>query len=635
MATWKFLGKALLAVAASWFAAQAASAQVPNSLGPHGGDVRRLAYVPDNPNRIFLGTSSGRMYVSNDAGASWELFAHLGAGFDFVLDNIVISTRDPKTMFVAAWSIEQNAGELFRTTDGGRNWTTLKGMHGKSVRSLAMAASDTKVLVAGALDGVFRSTDAGDSWSLISPPNHADIKNIQSVAIDPKSTDTVYAGTWHLAWKTNDGGASWHQINRGMIDDSDVFSIIVDRNQPNIVYASACSGIYKSEAAGELFSKVQGIPFSSRRTRVLKQDPNLSNVVYAGTTEGLWRTSDAGKKWARISTANLIINDVQVDPHDSNHILLATDRSGVLVSKDNGRTFEQSNQGFTHRQVTSLVVDRENPRLVYAGVVNDKEFGGVFISKDAGQHWNQLSKGLGNEDIFTLGQDRKGQLFAGTNRGLFRFSDKTQIWMRVFPALRSQSFQVNSEYMEGKHWIVAGPQGIAHSHNNGVTWATMRNPSKQPFIAVKASQHSIVAATHDMLFSSTDDGVTWTRMPLPSVSYVRSIVVDSNDRVWIATPQGAFLSGANGTWTHAREMSDPPTSLAFDERTRQVLALTTGNDVFSSSDGESWQKVVHLGLPARTLVPGQDGIYAGTLFDGVLSLQRPRHKEVGGGGGSR
>jgi photosystem II stability/assembly factor-like uncharacterized protein len=631
----KNLRKALLVVLVCWFAARVATAQIPSSLGPHGGDVRRLAYVPDNPNRIFLGTSSGRMYVSDDAGASWSLFAHLGDGFDFVLDNIIIDPRHTETMYVAAWSIEQNTGELFRTTDGGKKWTALKGMHGKSVRSLAMATSDSKVLVAGALDGVFRSLDAGDSWTLISPPNHADIKNIQSVAIDPKDTATVYAGTWHLAWKTTDAGAAWHQINRGMIDDSDVFSIIVDRTQPNVVYASACSGIYKSEAAGELFSKVQGIPFSARRTRVLKQDPNIANIVYAGTTEGLWRTVNAGKTWQRISAANLIINDVQVDPRDSNKILLATDRSGVMVSADNGKTFAQSNTGFTHRQVTSVVVDAKNPQLLYAGIVNDKEYGGVFTSKDAGQHWNQFSAGLGSEDVFTLLQDKKGSLYAGTNRGLFRFSEKTRIWMRVFPAQRSQSFQVNTQYIEGKHWIVAGPQGIAHSHNNGVTWATMRNPSKQAFIAVRASHHSIVAATHDMLFSSSDDGATWTRMTLPSVSYVRSMVVDGNDRIWIATPQGAFLRDSGGSWTHARDLGAAPTSLAYDDRAAQVLALTAANDVFATSDGESWQRVVHLGIPARTLVPSNNGIYAGTLFDGVLSLQRPRSKEVVGGGGSR
>jgi len=42
--------------------------------------------------------------------------------------------------------------------------------------------------------------------------------------------NTVYAGTWHLAWKTADGGATWQQIKKGMIDDSDVFSVIVDHS---------------------------------------------------------------------------------------------------------------------------------------------------------------------------------------------------------------------------------------------------------------------------------------------------------------------------------------------------------------------------------------------------------------------
>ncbi len=102
----------------------------------------------------------------------------------------------------------------------------------------------------------------------------------------------MYAGTWHLAWRTEDGGATWQHINKGMIEDSDVFSIIVDSSNPSVVFASACSGIYKSQNAGELFQKMQGIPFSARRTRVLKQDPGNPAVVYAGTTEGLWRTGD-------------------------------------------------------------------------------------------------------------------------------------------------------------------------------------------------------------------------------------------------------------------------------------------------------------------------------------------------------
>jgi len=54
-------------------------------------------------------------------------------------------------------------------------------------------------------------------------------QNIESIAIDPK-TRTWSMRTWHLAWKTADGGSNWQHINKGMIDDSDVFSIIVDHS---------------------------------------------------------------------------------------------------------------------------------------------------------------------------------------------------------------------------------------------------------------------------------------------------------------------------------------------------------------------------------------------------------------------
>ena len=113
---------------------------------------------------------------------------------------------------------------------------------------------------------------------------------MESLAVDPANPDIIYAGTWHLPWKTTDGGKAWHNIKKGVIDDSDVFSIIVDPAHSHIVYASACSGIYKSENAGELFHKIQGIPATARRTRVLKQDSLHPEVVYAGTTEGLYKT---------------------------------------------------------------------------------------------------------------------------------------------------------------------------------------------------------------------------------------------------------------------------------------------------------------------------------------------------------
>ena len=93
-------------------------------------------------------------------------------------------------MFVSAWSVQdQSAGDIFRTHNGGKEWEALPAMHGKSVRAMAVSASDDKVVVAGALDGVYRSTDGGNNWQKISPSDGI-VKNIESIAVDPKDPNT-------------------------------------------------------------------------------------------------------------------------------------------------------------------------------------------------------------------------------------------------------------------------------------------------------------------------------------------------------------------------------------------------------------------------------------------------------------
>src|SRR5579884_2652554 len=75
-------------------------------VGPDGGTVRSLAMDPKNPDRIFLGTSAGNLYLSSDGGASWSRFARPGNSAEMVLDHIVIHPNDPKNMFVAAWNAQ-------------------------------------------------------------------------------------------------------------------------------------------------------------------------------------------------------------------------------------------------------------------------------------------------------------------------------------------------------------------------------------------------------------------------------------------------------------------------------------------------------------------------------------------------
>jgi photosystem II stability/assembly factor-like uncharacterized protein len=617
-------------------------------LGPDGGDARSLAYDAHNPDHVLLGTSTGQMFASNDAGRTWSRLARLGD--DYVLDHIAIDPQDSNRIYVSAWSVSsQQVGEIFRTRDGGRNWDNLPAMHGNSIRALAMYKGNSKVLVAGALNGVFRTNDGGDTWERLSPANSSDIKNIESIAVDPKDPNTVYAGTWHLAWKTSDGGANWQHINKGMIDDSDVFSVIVDHDNPSVVFASACSGIYKSETAGNLFAKIQGIPFSARRTRVLKQDPTNENIVYAGTTEGLWKSTDLGKVWKRVSNPEVVVNDVLIDPRDSNRVLLATDRSGVMASTDGASNWTTSNKGYAHRYVSAILTDNKDASTLYVGVVNDREYGGAFYSHDAGQHWLQKAAGLGGKDVFALKQAPSGMLVAGTNHGMFSLEHNASEWhpMNVVVVehtaktagkgkgsrkaatttslTKSQlESRVNDLELGSGRWMAATTTGIYSSTDQGKTWKGGRILGQQDFVSVRAEGSTVVAATRSSVLVSNDRGATWKQGGLPSyVVSIRSAAIASDNQIVIASREGAFRSGDGGaTWEHV--VNGLPgkdiTYVSFDSTHKRMLATSDATGViFESRDGgRSWQRGPDSGFPLRRVSVIGGRFVGATPFDGVV-----------------
>ena len=260
-------------------------------------------------------------------------------------------------MFVSAWTQDSSAGGgVFRSDDGGLTWRDA-GLARQAVRALAMAPSDPNVLVAGTLDGMYRTSDAAKSWERISPEGHEELRNFDSVALDPRDPQTIYAGTFHLPWKTTDGGRTWKPIHEGMIDDSDVMSLLVDRSNPGRVYASACSGIYRSEDAAGQWKKIQGIPYTARRTYAITQDPHNTAGVHAATSEGLWITSDAGLNWRRTTPQDWSVNTVVVARGRPGRVVIGTEKLGVLVSDDNGETFREANDGFFHRQILALALD--------------------------------------------------------------------------------------------------------------------------------------------------------------------------------------------------------------------------------------------------------------------------------------
>jgi photosystem II stability/assembly factor-like uncharacterized protein len=579
-------------------------------VGPYGGNARALAYDPARPDHILLGSGAGTLFESLDGGRHWRFFTHLGVGDDLMLEDIAFDPSNPSSIYVAGWSVNGSGGSFFLSRDGGRSWREPEALRGKSMQALAVAASDPRILVAGALDGLYRSKDRGEHWERISPVGHADLKNFESVAIDPRDPKVIYAGTWHLPWKTTDGGATWSNMKQGLIDDSDVFSIIIDNSNPQTVFASACSGIYKSVDGGQQFHKIQGIPNTARRTRVLMQDPKNANTVYAGTTEGLYKSIDAGQHFQLITPKDYILNDVMVDPRDSRRVLLATDRGGVYASDNGGATFYPSNDGFSQRQISSLVADREHSGDLYAGVLNDKEFGGVFRNHNG--VWTQMSDGLGGADVFDLGMS-KGTLVAATNRGVYLLHSGARTWQpsrvltseavqskskKPHAAVARSSFDghVRAVALTDHRWYAAADGGILHSENEGASWSGGVVEGEKAFLSVSAHGKAVAAASMREVWYSTDDAQHWERKPLPSdVSRIYSVTITADEELWAATREGALhwvrrASGAgawervgNGLpWTEVNSIREAGSAL--------VASVAHSKTVYVSRDhGTSWK----------------------------------------------
>ena len=518
------------------------------------------------------------------------------------------------------------------------------------------------MLVAGALSGVYRSMDGGETWERISPLGSTEIHEIESIAIDPKDPAIIYAGTWHLPWKTTDGGDHWKNIKEGVIEDSDVFSIILDRKDPATVYASACSGIYKSGNGGELFKKVQGIPSTARRTRVLMQDPVHTDTVFAGTTEGLFRTADAGEDWLRVSAPDDIVNDVYIDPTKPDHLLVATDRGGVLMSDDGGFTYKTANKGFSARQVDAYAADPQTPARLFVGVVNDKDRGGVFVSENGGITWAQRADGLRGLDVFSLAVAPDHTVIAGTSHGIFSWSDPE--W-REYGAVEAPELPVQGpadprlaltmttsaakhpvKAVEAKSTKVAGyngpvyalltagnnvfaatEQGLLVSASSGASWRQVTGAGNETLRYVAAGGGKLLAADLRRMKVSADEGKSWKPVKMPaSLTQLSGVAVDGAGELWAVGGEGIWFSPDDGlTWHSVPKLSlNDVNSIYFDATGSRMLVTANNASTFAcgihtpDKAVQCWDTGWHL----RMLRPVGDHMVAATLFDGVVVQPR-------------
>jgi photosystem II stability/assembly factor-like uncharacterized protein len=570
-----FLATALPAAAQTW-----------RSMGPPGGDVRALAADPRDSRVLYMGTTDGHVFGSRDGGGHWHILGRAGPRLDAVVTSIIVDPRNSLTLFASTWTRESagEGGGVFRSRDGGRTWQV--ALTGHAVRALAQAPSNPDVLVAGALDGLYRSRDSGNNWERITPESDEELRNFDSLAIDPHHPEVIYAGTFHLPWKTPDGGSTWIPIHAGMIDDSDVLSLAVDRAHPRRIYASACSGIYRSDDAGDLWKKIQGIPFSARRTHVIRQDPLHAATVYAGTTEGLWKTIDSGAHWRRVTPHDWVINSLEIvharEAGNEGRVVIGTEQLGVLVSDDGGEHFRAANEGFYHRQIVSLALDRDHPGRVLAILANAPE--PVLATDDGGRNWNPLGPGLRTEELQRVYASPDGWWAALARGGLMRYDAEQGAWLRS--------------------GVLVGDAAIITDRRGNRKPASKPMPLNQVVSDMAFSRNTWFAATENGLLASYDRGSTWSLFSFASLTLpVSSVRVSADGRdLRVVSLRGMVFSADGGkTWSWHDLPFEAGGALRLDVADDGTVLATAHTGLYISRDGGKTWRLAANGLPQAPL----------------------------------
>jgi photosystem II stability/assembly factor-like uncharacterized protein len=318
------------------------------------------------------------------------------------------------------------AGGIWKTTDGGINWTPIfdkrKGAS-PAIGAIAVAESDPNVIYVGTGEacirgnivggnGVYKSIDAGKTWTSV---GLADTHAIGRLIINPKNPDVAFvAALGHPfadndergIFRTRDGGKTWEKV---LYKDAKTGGIDVtfDPGNPNIVFAALWqakrtpwsmdsggpgSGLYRSADGGATWKEIKGHGFPEGikgriGVSVSGANPNRVWAVVENEKGGIYRSDDGGEKWALLTDDHRFrqrawyYSHIFADPKSADTVYILN--TAAYRSNDGGKTFTPIHA--PHGDNHGLWIDPTNAKRLING--ND---GGATISTDGAQSWTTL-----------------------------------------------------------------------------------------------------------------------------------------------------------------------------------------------------------------------------------------------------
>ncbi|HEY3975459.1 MAG TPA: hypothetical protein VGM18_20835 [Candidatus Sulfotelmatobacter sp.] len=362
--------------------------------------------------------------------------------------------------------------------------------------AVAGVPGDASTFYFGAVDGgVWKTTDAGVVWTPIfdSQP----VAAIGALAVAPSEPKTIYAGTGESdirsdlasgdgVYKSTDAGQTWQNV--GLRGTRQISRIVVDPHNPSIVFVGALGhayaanedrGVYKSSDGGAHWSKVldQGPEIGVADLAIANDQPNLLFAAtwhtrrppwstYApidGPGSGIYRSQDSGQTWSRLTGNGLPDGDwgrpaVAVSSDGKRVYVLIDDanKSGLYRSDDGGDSWalENADKRLTSRAwyFGNITIDPENADVIYIPNV------ALLRSEDGGKTISVLRGAPGGDDYHQIWVDPKSsaRMVLGTDQGTTISVDYGKTWSSWYNQPTAQLYHVITD--DRFPYVVYGPQ---------------------------------------------------------------------------------------------------------------------------------------------------------------------------------
>lgn len=323
--------------------------------------------------------------IPNAALISLLLSLLLTAGCQRGIGTIFSIAIHPKRPEVIYLSSEKG---LFKTTDGGNNWSPIEGGLGTfPILSIAISPAIPSTLYVGTFsDGVYRSTDAGRSWLLINAGMRDYVSVVNAVVIDQKNPHILYAGTTMGSYKSVDNGVMWERISTGL-NSVFVVCMAVDPENPALVYAGTSGGVYKSSDGGRRWSTSNNGMIEKEREHAmalginaLTFDPSTPGRLFAATAQGLYESPDGAERWIDRKLPDPFVLSLAVRPGTPTSLYAGTNR-GLYMSQGEAGGWEK----LSDQEVRTIAIDPVRPERIYLGTGR-----GLFKTEDGGKTWTRI-----------------------------------------------------------------------------------------------------------------------------------------------------------------------------------------------------------------------------------------------------